>query len=71
MGNGVMPSRTAGGARKRRQIIHRPANATAPVLDSTLWLAWDKAVFWVVLAVGCGAVVAVFLLVRLSPEDRL
>jgi hypothetical protein len=36
-----------------------------------LWLAWDKAVFWAVLAVGCGAVVAVFLLVRLSPEDKL
>ena len=36
-----------------------------------LWLAWDKAMFWVVLAVGCGAVVAVFLLVRLSPEDKL
>ena len=36
-----------------------------------LWMAWGRAVFWVVLAVGCGAVVAVFLLVRLSPEDRL
>jgi Zn-dependent protease len=36
-----------------------------------LWLAWDKAMFWAVLAVGCGAVVAVFLLVRLSPEDKL
>jgi hypothetical protein len=36
-----------------------------------LWIAWDKAVFWVVLAVGCGAVVAVFLLVRLAPEDKL
>ena len=36
-----------------------------------LWLAWDRAVFWVVLAVGCGAVVAVFLLVRLAPEDKL
>lgn len=36
-----------------------------------LWMAWDRAVFWVVLAVGCGAVVAVFLLVRMSPEERL
>lgn len=36
-----------------------------------LWLAWDKAVFWIVLAVGCGAVVAVFLLVRLLPQDKL
>jgi hypothetical protein len=34
-------------------------------------MAWDRAMFWVVLAVGCGAVVAVFLLVRLAPEDKL
>jgi hypothetical protein len=36
-----------------------------------LWLAWNKAVFWVVLAVGCGAVVAIFVLVRLSPDQSL
>lgn len=36
-----------------------------------LWMAWNKPVFWVVLAVGCGAVVVVFLLVRLAPEDKL
>ncbi|HEX6115256.1 MAG TPA: hypothetical protein VFZ10_23380 [Geminicoccaceae bacterium] len=36
-----------------------------------LWIAWDQAVFWIVLAVGCGAVVAAFLLVRMSPEERL
>ena len=36
-----------------------------------LWLAWNKAVFWVVLAVGCGAVVAIFVLVRLSPDQTL
>jgi hypothetical protein len=28
----------------------------------------SKPVFWLVLAVGCGAVAAVYLLVRLSPE---
>jgi hypothetical protein len=36
-----------------------------------LWLAWNKAVFWVVLAGACGAVVAIFLLIRLSPEEKL
>ena len=35
-----------------------------------LWLAWNRAVFWVVLAVGCGAVLALFLLVRIAPEER-
>jgi hypothetical protein len=33
-----------------------------------MWMAWSKPVFWLVLAVGCGAVAAVYLLVRLSPE---
>ena len=36
-----------------------------------LWMAWDRGVFWVVLAIGCGAVAAVFLLVRWAPEDKL
>ena len=36
-----------------------------------LWMAWNTAVFWLVLAAGCGAVVAVFLLIRLSPENEL
>lgn len=40
----------------------------APLL---LWMAWNRAVFWIVLAVGCGAVVAVFLLVRMAPEEEL
>ena len=35
-----------------------------------LWMAWDRAVFWLILAVGCGAVAAVFLLVRLSPDEK-
>jgi hypothetical protein len=34
-------------------------------------MAWNTAVFWLVLAAGCGAVVAVLLLIRLSPEDKL
>jgi hypothetical protein len=36
-----------------------------------LWMAWDRAMFWIVLAVGCGAVLAIFLLVRMSPEEKL
>jgi hypothetical protein len=35
-----------------------------------LWMAWDRVVFWIVLAGGCGAVAVVFLLVRLGPEDK-
>jgi hypothetical protein len=36
-----------------------------------LWLAWNRSVFWVVLALGCGAVLALFLLVRrLAPGEK-
>jgi hypothetical protein len=36
-----------------------------------LWMAWNTAIFWLVLGVGCGAVFAIFLLVRTAPPDRL
>jgi hypothetical protein len=36
-----------------------------------LWMAWDRGIFWIVLATGCAAVVAVFLLVRHAPEEKL
>jgi hypothetical protein len=35
-----------------------------------LWLAWNKPLFWLGRAVGCGAVAAIFLLVRLTPEEK-
>jgi hypothetical protein len=36
-----------------------------------LWLAWSKTMFWLVLAVGCGAVIAIFLVVRFSRDETL
>lgn len=33
-----------------------------------LWTAWSTTMFWLILAVGCGAVVGIFLLIRLSPD---
>ena len=36
-----------------------------------LWTAWSKPAFYVVLAVGCGAILIIYLLVTWSPdEDR-
>jgi hypothetical protein len=36
-----------------------------------LWLAWSRTMFWLILAVGCGAVIAIFLLVRFSRDETL
>ena len=54
-----------------RNIVVMGFGLIALVAPLFLWLAWNKAVFWVVLAVACGAVLAIFLLVRLSPEEKL
>jgi hypothetical protein len=34
-----------------------------------LWTAWSRTMFWLVLALGCGAVIAIFVLVRLSRDE--
>jgi hypothetical protein len=36
-----------------------------------LWTAWSRTMFWLILAVGCGAVIAIFLLVRFSRDETL
>jgi hypothetical protein len=36
-----------------------------------LWLAWSRTMFWLILAVGCGTVIAIFLLVRFSRDETL
>jgi hypothetical protein len=54
-----------------RNIAITGCGLIALVAPLFLWLAWNKAVFWVVLAVACGAVAAIFLLIRLSPEEKL
>ena len=38
----------------------------APLL---LWTAWSRTMFWLILALGCGAVIAIFVLVRLSRDE--
>jgi hypothetical protein len=35
-----------------------------------LWVAWSRPVFWLVIAVGCGAVLAILLLIRSWPHER-
>jgi hypothetical protein len=35
-----------------------------------LWTAWSKPVFYAVLAAGCGAILIIYLLVVLSPDEE-
>jgi hypothetical protein len=34
------------------------------------WTAWSKPVFYAVLAAGCGAILIIYLLVVLSPDEE-
>jgi hypothetical protein len=35
-----------------------------------LWLAWSKAMFWLVLALGCAALLIIYALIWSSPDER-
>ena len=34
-----------------------------------LWTAWSTTLFYAVLALGCGSILIIYLLIRLGPED--
>jgi hypothetical protein len=36
-----------------------------------LWLAWSKAMFWLVMAGGCTALLIIYVLIWSSPDERL
>lgn len=40
----------------------------ALVTPLALWVAWSVPIFWAVLATGCGALLAVTVLVRFLPD---
>jgi hypothetical protein len=39
----------------------------APLL---LWTAWSRTVFWLIIVVGCAAILAIFLLIRWWPHEK-
>jgi hypothetical protein len=51
-----------------RSIVITVLGLLALFTPLLLWTAWSTTMFWLILAAGCGAVVAIFLLVRLSPD---
>ena len=51
-----------------RQIAITVLGLIALFTPLLLWTAWSTGMFWLIVAVGCGAVVAIFLLIQLSPD---
>jgi hypothetical protein len=35
-----------------------------------LWTAWSRPMFWLIILVGCAAVLALFLLIRSWPHEK-
>jgi hypothetical protein len=35
-----------------------------------LWVAWSKDLFWLIVAVGCAALLIVYALIRSSPDEH-
>jgi hypothetical protein len=35
-----------------------------------LWTAWSRPMFWLVIVIGCGAILALVLLIRSWPHER-
>ena len=35
-----------------------------------LWTAWSRPMFWLIIAVACAAILAIFLLIRSWPHER-
>jgi hypothetical protein len=42
----------------------------ALVTPLLLWVAWSRPVFWLIIAVGCGAILAIVLLLRGWPHEK-
>jgi hypothetical protein len=42
----------------------------ALVTPLLLWLAWSKQTFWLVLALGCAALLIIYALIWSSPDER-
>jgi hypothetical protein len=59
---------TGGPCRVLRDIAITMLGLIALFTPLLLWTAWSQAMFWLILAVGSGAVVAIFLLIRLFPD---
>ena len=53
-----------------RHIAITVCGLIALVTPLLLWTAWSRPMFWFIIAVGCAAILAIFLLVRWRPDEK-
>jgi hypothetical protein len=54
-----------------RGVLITVCGLIALVTPLLLWLAWSKEMFWLVIALGCAALLIICALVWSSPDERL
>jgi hypothetical protein len=53
-----------------REAVITLCGLIALISPVVLWTAWSTTVFSAVLAVGCGAILVVYLLIAFSPDEE-
>jgi hypothetical protein len=53
-----------------RNIAITVCGLIALVSPLLLWTAWSRPMFWLIIGVGCAAILAIFLLIRSWPGER-
>jgi hypothetical protein len=52
-----------------REALITICGLIALITPVVLWTAWSTDVFYAVLAAGCGAILAIYLLIAVSPDE--
>ena len=67
-----LPRRAPGtrGTSVVRQLAVTICGLIALISLPLLWTAWSRPMFWLIVALACGAILALFLLIRTWPHER-
>ena len=52
-----------------REAVITVCGLIALISPVVLWTAWSTTIFYAVLAVGCGSILTIYLLIVWSPDD--
>jgi hypothetical protein len=54
-----------------RSILITACGLVALFTPLLLWLAWSKPAFWLFIAMGCAAILIIYVLIASAPDGRL
>jgi hypothetical protein len=60
----------AGGGRMIRDILVTICGLMALLTPLLLWVAWSKALFWLIMAGGCTALLVIYVLIWTAPDEH-